>query len=366
MINEVINNMGSAHSEGVTGNDILIVDDNPANLGILSTILKAQNYKVRPVPSGTLALKAVESMPPDLILLDVTMPDMNGYEVCSKIKENPAWAHIPIIFVTALTGTVDKVRGFSFGAVDYITKPYNNEEVKARVKTHLSLHDLQQNLQHTIERKVKELTQMQSTVIFSLAKLAQSRDDDTGRHLERVQEFCKILAQDLMENNYNELLTPSFIEMLYQTSPLHDIGKVAIPDKILLKPDKLTPEEFEEMKKHAAIGAENLNQIIQINGQNEFLNMGKVIARHHHEKWDGTGYPDGLKGTQIPIEARIMSLVDIYDALRSQRIYKPAFSHVETRDMLCDMKYKNLDPAIVESFLRVNEKFEAVYEELKS
>ena len=242
--------------------NILVVDDVPANLTLLAGMLKEKGHRVRPVPSGKLALKAVENEPPDLILLDITMPEMNGFEVCKTLKADTRFRDIPIIFISALTETLDKVQAFSSGGVDYVTKPFQFDEVEARVETHLKLHRYQSQLEVLVEKQVKEISDSQVSTIFALSKLSESRDQETGKHLERVQIYCRILAEELSRQEpYNSVIDDAFIHNIFNASPLHDIGKVAIPDNVLLKPGKLTPEEFDIMKTHSLIGAATMEAV---------------------------------------------------------------------------------------------------------
>jgi len=311
--------------------DILVIDDTPANLTLLAGMLKEQGYKARLVPNGKLALQAAADDPPDLILLDIMMPEMDGYEVCRRLKEDEKLKKIPVIFISALNEPMDKVKAFSVGGLDYVAKPFHFEEVQARVDTHLKLNRLQielerhnHHLEELVQAQVKEISDSQMATIFALAKLAESRDDDTGKHLERVQVFCRTLAIRLSEvHPYNLEIDAAFIENIYCASPLHDIGKVAIQDSILLKPGKLTPEEFEIMKTHAILGAQTLEAVRTKYPKNAFIDMGIAIAACHHEKWDGSGYPKGMAGADIPVCARIMAVADVYDALRSKRQNRP-------------------------------------------
>ncbi len=353
--------------------DIMIIDDEPGNLQVLTGILKKKDYKIRPVSGGILALQAAKIEPPDLILLDINMPDMNGYEVCSRLKADNKLKDIPVIFISALNGTIDKVKAFSAGGVDYIEKPFHYEEVQSRVETHLKLHFLQivlethnKKLEVLVQAQVMEITESQMATIFAIAKLAESRDDDTGKHLERVQEFCRLLCVKMsgmarFQPNINQI----FIKNLYHSSPLHDIGKVAIPDNILLKPGKHTPEEFEIMKKHTVLGSATLQQVRNKYPGNSFINMGIDIARYRHERWDGGGYPDGLAGEAIPLCARIMAVVDVYDALRSKRCYKPPFSHEESRDIIIKGSGTQFDPGIIEVFIEIQDQFKKASDNLK-
>lgn len=348
--------------------DIVVVDDMPENLKILVSILKEQGYKVRPLPSGQAALKAIRNLPPDLILLDIMMPDMDGYEVCQQLKNDTSLKNIPVIFISALSETFDKVKAFQAGGVDYITKPFQMEEVAARVHTHLMLSHLQKqmahrnyNLQQIVKAQVREISAGHMAAIAAITELAELRDDDTGKHIERTQTFCKMLAEQLRtDKDFTHIIDDAFINDIYNASPLHDIGKVAIADSILLKPGRLTPEEFEIMKTHAALGAEYLTKASKHLANNEFIRMGRDIALCHHEKWDGTGYPNGLKGDEIPLSARIMSLADVYDALRSKRVYKEAFSHEKSREIIEKGNGTHFDPRIVSAFLKLENQFRII------
>ena len=258
------------------------------------------------------------------------------------------------------------------GAVDYVSKPFQQEEVLARIKTHLRLRQLQvelvsHNLQleQQISEQVKAVTASQLATIFALAKLAEARDDDTGQHIERVQTFCKVLAEQMREMRLHvATLTSAFIDTLYQTASLHDIGKVGTPDAILLKPGKLTPAEFGEMKKHCALGANTLATVLKRHPDNQFLRTGVDVARSHHEKWDGGGYPDGLKGTAIPLAARIVALADFYDALTSNRCYRPAFSHEDTCRMIQEGSGTHFDPDVAAAFSSLEGQFRRIRQEM--
>ncbi len=351
---------------------ILVVDDTPANLQLLASMLKERGYRTRPVPSGLLALQAALSEPPDLILLDINMPEMNGFEVCQSLKADEKLKDIPVIFISALNEVLDKVRAFAVGGVDYITKPFQFDEVQARVNTHLKLWHLQQELEKhnrqlgkLVQAQVKKISDTQMAMIFALAKLAESRDDDSGMHLERVQAFCKKLAEGLAKApRFGRQVDAKFIENIYYASPLHDIGKVAIPDRIVLKPGKLTPEEFEVMKTHAALGADKLEAVQRQFPGNALLDMGIAIAKFHHEKWNGGGYPLGLAGEAIPLPARIMAVVDVYETLRAKRCYKDAFSHEQSVGIIVSSSETHFDPEIVKVFIDLQEDFRAVRDEM--
>ena len=353
--------------------DILVVDDTPANLHLLSNMLKERGYKTRPVPSGMLALQAALSDPPDLILLDIHMPEMNGFEVCQSLKADSRLKDIPVIFISALSEVLDKVKAFQVGGMDYITKPFQFDEVQARVEAHLKIRRLQEELeQHNrqlgklVQTQVKKISDTQMAMIFSLAKLAESRDDDSGMHLERVQALCKKLAEGLgRQSRFGRQVDEKYVETIFHASPLHDIGKVAIPDRILLKPGKLTPEEFEVMKTHAVLGAEKLEAVQRKYPGNAMLDMGIAIARFHHEKWNGQGYPQGLAGEAIPLAARIMAVVDVYETLRAKRCYKDAYSHEESAEIIGSSSGTHFDPELVKVFIEFKDEFRKIRDELK-
>lgn len=350
---------------------ILAVDDTKFNLDLLVETLGEQ-YDLSVAMSGKSALQLAATAPPDLILLDVMMPGMDGYEVLRRLKANGATRDIPVIFLTALSEIGDKSRGFELGAVDYITKPFQIEEVMARVNTHLKLRQAQNSLkqfndslQAMVAKQVEEIAQSQLAMIFALAKLSHTRDDDTGQHLERVQHLCKILTTELSESPpFSDVITSQFIDAIYRASPLHDVGKVGIADSILLKPGKLCAEEFQIMQTHTTIGAATLESVHKLYPHNAFIEMGIEIARHHHERWDGSGYPDRLAGEAIPLSARIMAFVDVYDALRARRPYKEPFSHERAVNIIDEESGRLFDPRIVQAFRSVQEQFDAVCQRL--
>jgi len=364
-------------AEQIEKSSLLIVDDTPANLRLLSSMLAEEGYKVRSVINGQMALTAVKTAPPDLILLDINMPDLNGYQVCQQLKAEETIREIPVIFISALDELQDKVKAFAAGGIDYITKPFQLEEVLARVRTHLALRKTQRELEdarsellktnhHLAERVQQQVSQIYSSqlaTIFALAKLADSRDSDTGRHLDRTSQYCRVIAGQLAElPQYQPEIDALFIEDLSTASALHDIGKVGIPDQILLKPGKLTEEEFEVMKTHTVIGAQALREVDQKYPGNRQLRMGIVIAESHHEKWDGSGYPNKTAGLSIPLAARILALVDVYDALTSLRPYKAAFPHPKSCDIISADRGRQFDPDMVDCFLRVEDQFALIRE----
>jgi putative two-component system response regulator len=348
--------------------EILIVDDGPENLRVLSELLRSEGYLARPVSDGAMALEVAAAEPPDLILLDIMMPGMDGFEVCRRLKADVRLRDVPVVFLSAIDDVADKVKAFAAGAVDYVSKPFQFPEVRMRVETHLRLRRLQIELEgknrrllELVGEQVREISDSQMATIFALAKLAESRDGETGKHIERVQLYCKLLAATLAEQaSYAGRIEESFIENMFLASPLHDIGKVAIRDHILLKQGELTAKEFEEMKMHTTLGARTLEAVKTRYPRNEFLRVGIEIARCHHERWDGQGYPAGLAGTDIPLSARIMAVADSYDAARSRRCYKPALSHAECLQALTHRSATYLDPDVVLAFEDVQGLFEDV------
>ncbi len=344
---------------------ILAVDDTNANLTLLANLLKEYGHRVRLAPSGKLALNAVQTSPPDLILLDINMPEMDGYEVCERLKADERWRDIPVIFLSALSETMDKVKAFNLGGVDYINKPFQVEELTARVDTHLNLRRLQielqkhnHHLEDLVKEKIAEISESQLSTIFALAKLAEARDDTTGQHIERTRTFCMVLARKMQSvPRYASIINHVFVENIFHASPLHDIGKVGISDSVLLKPGKLDAAEFEKMKTHTLIGSNTLTMAKGKYPRNAFLNMGIEIARSHHEKWDGTGYPDGLTGENIPLSARVMAVADVYDALRSVRPYKPTMSHEKACEIIIQGSGSHFDPSVIEAFKALESEF---------
>ncbi len=353
--------------------NVLIVDDSPENLDVLTAILDGKGYALRPVTSGRAALRSIRTFTPDIILLDIVMSDMDGIELCGRIKSNRLLKDIPVIFISARHEALEKVQAFAVGGVDYVTKPFQPEEVIARVDTHLKLRRLQielkqhnLNLEDLVRQKIREISESQMATIFALANLAESRDDDTGRHLERVRILCRILSEWLSRlGKFSAEITPQFLENIENACPLHDIGKVGIPDSILLKRQKLTDEEFEAMKRHTVIGADTLRRVHDQYSKNAFIVMGIEIAGHHHERWDGRGYPDGLAGEAIPLCARIVSIVDAYDAMRSKRCYKEPRPHAEAMAEIERGRAGQFDPDITSEFSDLGERIAVQWDQLE-
>jgi putative two-component system response regulator len=318
---------------------ILIVDDNKVNIDVLAQLLSSE-YKIKVALNGKRALQIAKKAPsPDMILLDVMMPEMDGYEVCQYLKEDALTAKIPVIFVTAKDAEADERYGFSLGAVDYITKPISPSIVLSRVRTHLALHNQNRELAIKVKERTRELEDERIEVIQRLGRAAEYKDDETGRHITRVSHYARILAAGIG-------LDEECVEMLFYATPMHDIGKIGIPESILNKPGKLTPEEFEVIKTHPAIGSEILGD-----SKSELLTVARNVAFYHHEKWDGSGYPSGLKGEAIPLEARLMAVADVFDAVTSKRPYKEAWPIDKAVQMIKDNAGTHFDPQIVKAFI---------------
>ncbi len=344
---------------------ILVVDDLIENALVLKSFIRPMGFEVIVAQSGEEALQKVGERPPDIILLDLVMPGMSGFEVCERLKENNETRHIPVIIITGLSDPEANVHAVQAGADDFLIKPFDRVLLEARIKTSFKTKRLQDALlQHhrELEERVRERThQVEHTrevAVFSLARLAESRDTETGDHLERMRRYVRILAMEMRTwGRFDEMCNGRFIEEIYLSSPLHDIGKVGIPDRILLKPGALSESEFAIMKTHSLIGGDTLRDADYEAGQNSFLAMGRDIAYYHHERWDGHGYPNGLKGKEIPLAARIVAMADVYDALSSKRPYKDAFSHDRSREIILAGADKQFDPDVIEAFLRCEDKF---------
>lgn len=338
---------------------ILCVDDTPTNLFLLVELLK-NSYRVKTATNGVQALQVVAADPPGLILLDIMMPGMDGLEVCRRLKSNAEYKDIPILFLTAKTQVEDEAYGLSLGAADYIHKPISPPILLARVRHHLEikkfndlLSDRNQWLEEEVSRRISELNRMQEATIHVITTLAEFRDEETGNHIRRTQEYVRLIADNLKKlPEHAEYLTLERTAQIVTSAPMHDVGKIAIPDSVLLKPGRLTSEEFEIMKLHAIRGYEILSQAKKRLGETGgFLEIAQEIARSHHERWDGSGYPDGLAGTDIPLAARMMAVADVYDAICSQRPYKKALSHKQAIAILKDSRGSHFDPQIVDLFI---------------
>ena len=347
---------------------VLVVDDTPANLSLLTSLLKEQ-YRIKVANNGIKALELAAAVPPDLVLLDIMMPEMDGYEVCRRLKAAEATRQVPVIFLTAKTEVEDEELGFSVGAVDFIHKPISPPIVAARVKTHLQvkawqdfLQDQNAWLKEEVERRLSDVSRLQESSIMVMVSLAEFRDECTGNHIRRTQEYVRMLAEQLARlSQYAVQLTPQHIELIAKSAPLHDIGKIAIPDHILLKPGKLTLEEFEVMKTHAQRGYEMLRTAGKHMGeQGDFLAMAMEIARCHHEKWDGSGYPDGLAGEGIPMAGRLMAVADVFDALTTARPYKTAMTREQAVAIIVQGSGAHFDPRVVEAFMAIQDDLQRI------
>ena len=322
---------------------ILIADDDAVSLELLKFTLEAEGHEVDAACDGTQALSLLSDGEHRLVISDWEMPGMNGLELCRAIRSRGhIGGYVYFVLLTARDGSASLVEGMAAGADDFITKPFNPDELAARVRV----------AERILSIETRDVT------IFALARLAESRDSETGEHLERVQNYCRLLAEHLLHaGRFPEEIDANFVNLIYETSPLHDIGKVSIPDCVLLKPGRLSDDEFEIMKTHATAGARTLEMAARKYPKAQYLKVARQIAASHHEKWDGTGYPEGLKGEQIPLAARIVALADVYDALVSKRVYKKSFTHLTARAIILEGKGTHFDPALVEAFLAVEAQF---------
>ena len=345
---------------------VLVVDDTPDNLVLVSELL-GDHYRVKVANSGARALKAAQTDPvPDLVLLDIMMPEMDGYEVCRQLKASAATRDIPVIFLTARADRDDERLGLELGAVDYITKPMSPPIVLARVQTHLALkatadflRDKSAYLEREVALRTLEVQALQDVTMMAMASLAETRDDETGNHIRRTQLYVKALAERLRAHpRFEAVLNTQMIDLIYKSAPLHDIGKIGIPDHILLKPGKLTDHEFEVVKEHTLLGRKAIEGAERRLGMRvRFLNVAKDMACCHHERWDGTGYPLCLAGDAIPVPGRLMALADVYDAIISRRIYKSASTHEQACSAIVKGRGTQFDPDVVDAFIDIAEEF---------
>lgn len=318
---------------------VLIVDDTPSNISVLMEILR-DDYRVLAATNGAQALTIARGkQPPDVILLDVMMPEMSGYEVCQRLKADSATRMVPVIFVTAMNQTEDETQGFALGAVDYITKPVSAPIVKARVKTHLALFDQNRELERLVRERTAELRHTRLEIIKRLGRAGDFRDNETGMHVIRVAHYCRLLGEAVRMNNED-------LDLLFHAAPMHDIGKIGIRDSVLLKPDRLDDDEIQIMRQHVPFGAEIIGE-----HSDALLSMARIIALTHHEKWDGTGYHRGLKGEEIPLVGRITSIADVFDALTSVRPYKKAWPIEDAVTLIQREAGRSFDPELVQKFV---------------
>jgi putative two-component system response regulator len=346
---------------------LILVDDNPSNLRAGKNVL-SERYEVYTAPSAAKLFDILKDIKPGMILLDIEMPEMNGYEAIKILKSKEETRDIPVIFLTGKTDTENELEGLDLGAIDYITKPFVPPLLLKRIEVHLlveaqkktlevqqkELKNFNDNLQKMVEDKTKTVLELQDAILKTVADLVESRDDITGGHIERTQRGVALLVEALEGHPaYGREIAAWDIKLLLQSSQLHDVGKIAISDRILQKPGRLTPEEFDEMKKHTAFGGRIIEKIEAATSASDFLKYAKIFARTHHEKWDGTGYPLGLKGEDIPIQGRIMALADVYDALVSERPYKKAFTHGEAVKIIQEARGTHFDPVLADIFITV-------------
>jgi putative two-component system response regulator len=320
---------------------ILVVDDTPENIDVVSAVLR-HKFKVKAALNGEKALRIANSEPhPSMILLDIMMPGMDGYEVCQKLKANPATMKIPVIFITAKTQEEDEKKGLEMGAVDYITKPINPALVVARVETHLALYDQNITLEKKVQQRTEELNESRLEIIHRLGRAAEFKDNETGLHVIRMSHYSRLIAESL---DYDE----EWADLIFNAAPMHDIGKIGIPDNILLKPGKLDAAEWAIMRQHPQFGADIIGD-----HESEILKTSKIIAMTHHEKWDGSGYPNALKGDEIPLSGRIIAIADVFDALTTVRPYKKAWTVEDAVSLIDENSGAHFDPDLVPLFHEV-------------
>jgi len=325
--------------------EILVVDDDPIILTMVSANLRSAGYQVATAADGVEALQHIRNHPTGIVISDWSMPRLDGLQLVEQVRKQSSDGYIYFILLTTHRESNERVKGLASGADDLLNKPFDPRELLERVR---------------IAERILQLENREA-LIFAMAKLAESRDEETGQHLERVQRYSYVLCRELaMESQYSDQVTPEFMRLVYQTCPLHDIGKVGIPDAILQKPGKLTAAEFEIMKRHSTIGADAIRATLEHSPSARFLQFALDIAQSHHERFDGTGYPLGLSGDAIPLSARIVALVDVYDALTTKRIYKDAFSHYQSRKIIVDGRGSHFDPVIVDAFLKAEVEFDSI------
>ncbi len=333
---------------------VLVVDDTPSNLDVLTGILQ-KDYQVKVAINGHIALKIAAAQPqPDIILLDIMMPEIDGYQVCKALKSQPNTAHIPVIFVTAKIAPEDEIKGLELGAVDYLTKPITPAIALQRVKTHLALYDQQRTLYEKVKEQTEEINQGKLETIHSLGRAAEFKDNETGMHVKRMSHYCYILARSMGFNEQDA-------ETLRDAAPMHDVGKIGIPDRVLLKPGKLDAEEWQIMQRHVEYGVEILGQF----NDSTLMKVAIDIAQNHHEKWNGLGYPRGIAGQEIPLSARIAAVADVFDALTSERPYKAAWDIERAVSLLQEEKGQHFDPDVVDHFAKNIEAILTIKERFK-
>jgi putative two-component system response regulator len=352
---------------------IVLVDDDVTSLALGKSIL-SQKYDTITIPSGEKFFIFLEKIRPNLILLDVEMPGMNGYEVLKKLKENPKYADIPVIFLTSRSDTSSELKGLSLGAIDYISKPFSPPLLLKRIELHLlvvtqteRLREFNTNLQQMVMAKTKTVLDMQNSVLKTVANLVEYRDEVTGGHIERTRGYLEILLDAMIAQKlHTDEIETWDRDFFLQSSQLHDVGKISIRDNILLKPDKLTDDEFNIMKKHTVFGVQIIEEMQKDTPESSFLAHAKILAGTHHEKWNGAGYPYGLAGKNIPLGGRLMAIADVYDALISIRPYKTPFTHEKAVQIIVDGRGTQFDPDLIELFLSVADKFNQLVQKQNS
>jgi putative two-component system response regulator len=359
---------------------ILVVDDCETNVEVLEELLH-EEYELQVALSGEQCLELVRTWGPDLVLLDIMMPRLDGYKTCRQIKDSPVGPFTQVILISGKATAHERVQGYRSGADDYVVKPFDHDELLAKVRIQFRLRESLMNLwqanariqefnlslEHLVQQRMEEILATRDVAIFALAKLAESRDPETGEHINRMRHYSLTLAQQMRRTSpYADQIDDQFPQDLFRSSPLHDIGKVGIPDAILLKPCKLTWEEFEIMKTHTTIGANALKEAAQHGQCGSFLEMAIDIARHHHERFDGSGYPDGLSGEEIPLSARIVALADVFDAMTTRRVYKPAYDPQVATCMVEECSGTHFDPVIVEAFRAQHDEFLRIWSDSAS
>jgi putative two-component system response regulator len=348
---------------------IFLVDDNMTNLTTGKTILK-DSYNIFSMPSGAKLFDLLAKVTPDLILLDIEMPEMNGYQALKKLKDEKKTRDIPVVFLTARNDPGSELEGLNLGAIDYISKPFSPPLLLKRIENHLliqnqqrTLKDYNDNLQQMVRKRTMQVVELQNSILSTVTEMVEFRDDVTGGHIERTQRYLKLLVDKLLaERIYWEEVSTWNLDFLIPSAQLHDVGKIAISDAILNKPGKLSPEEFEVMKNHAAIGERVIEVIMKTNSDNDFLYHAKIFAGTHHEKWDGSGYPRGLQNSLIPLQGRLMAVADVYDALIAARPYKPPLSTREAERIILEGREKHFDPVLIDLFRELAPQFALIAE----
>ncbi|MCL2637685.1 MAG: response regulator [Oscillospiraceae bacterium] len=343
---------------------VFLVDDNATNLTTAEDAL-AKQYRCIALPSADKMFKALEKFAPDLILLDVEMPEMSGFEAMKLLKANPLYAEIPVIFLTGRTDVDSEAYGIKLGAVDFILKPFSEAVLLNRIKNHLHIDELIRERTAQLIERTNQLELLQNGIVYTMADLVENRDKSTGGHIDRTMVYVKILINAMLEKGvYSDEMSSWDLESVISSARLHDIGKIVIPDCILNKPGALTKEEFDIMKTHSAEGEQIIEKAIERTGSAEFLYNAKMIAAYHHERWNGTGYPYGMKEAEIPLHGRIMAIVDVYDALVSERPYKKAFSHEKAVEIIMEDSGKHFDPQIADVFNSIHEEIKAAKDKI--